>query len=539
MTAALALALMLALAAAADARRGRGGSSGGSSDSGGGDVGAVAEDSGSSFDADDRADAAEDVADDRADAAEDVADDRGDAAEDAADDVADAQAETADDRADAAEDAADDAADAQEDAADDRADAQEDAADDAADAQEDAADDRADAAEDSADDRADAAEDAADDRADAADDVRDGRSGSGRDGRDDDDSGHGSGRAEAGRGGSDSRGVEYDREGYAVAAREVLALTDDPSDRDTLQALGFRVSSRESLPGTGLELLKIAVPETSTAEAALAQLVSRKSDSIFALNHLFAAGNVGKTPLGRRAARRPATGGAVGIIDGGVAPAALAGVRVEAVSFAPHASARQHHGTAVAALLADAGVGTIYSANIFDGRNASAAAMVRALDWMAAKKVPVVNISLAGPPNPIVHRMIKILRLRGHAVVAAVGNDGPAAPPLYPAAYPEVIGVTAVDGRGSIYRRANRGPHTMLAAEGVDVTAVDSTGTPRSVSGTSFAAPKVSARLARQLRAPDPAARERAVAGMVRAARDLGAPGRDPVYGYGLVDPGS
>jgi hypothetical protein len=531
-----ALALMLALAAAADARRGRGGSSGGSSDSGGGDVGAVVDDSGSSFDADDRADAAEDAADDRADAAEDAADDRGDAAEDAADDVADAQAEAADDRADAAEDAADDAADAQEDAADDRADAQEDAADDAADAQEDAADDRADAAEDSADDRADAAEDAADDRADAADDVRDGRSGSGRD---DDNSGHGSDRAEAGRGGGESRGVEYDREGYAVAAREVLALTDDPSDRDTLQALGFRVSSRESLPGTGLELLKIAVPETSTAEAALAQLVSRKSDSIFALNHLFAAGNVGKTPPGRRAARRPAGGGTVGIIDGGVAPAALAGVKVEAVSFAPHASARQHHGTAVAALLADAGVGTIYSANIFDGRNASAAAMVRALDWMAAKKVPVVNISLAGPPNPIVHRMIKILRLRGHAVVAAVGNDGPAAPPLYPAAYPEVIGVTAVDGRGSVYRRANRGPHTMLAAEGVDVTAVDSTGTPRSVSGTSFAAPKVSARLARQLRAPDPAARERAVAGMVRAARDLGAPGRDPVYGYGLVDPGS
>ena len=551
--------------------------------------------SGSDDAADDRADAADDAADAEADAADDAADaaeDAADDAADAADDAADSEAEAADDAADAAEDAADAAEEAADDAEDSQADAADDAADaadDAADAAEDAADDAEDSEAETADDAAAAADDAADAEADAAEDGAGsdnsghGSDDSGSDETDSDSSGHGSGgsamedsddaASNSGSGSSSSgsgsshsgsgrddgdrrrsdgdrhsavraearQPVEYDREGYTVAAREVLALTDDASDKDTLQALGFTVTSREALPGVGLELLSIKVPGDRSAEAALAELVSRKSDAIFALNHVFTAGKVSRlAPSAARPPRRPPGQAAVGLIDGGVAHAALpAGIRLETANFAARGSAQVNHGSAVAALLAEAGVGRIYSANIFDGRNASAASMVRALDWMAGHKVPVINISLAGPPNPIVHRLIKILRARGHAIVAAVGNAGPAAPPLYPAAYPEVIGVTAVDARGTVYRRANRGPQTMLAAEGVNVPAPDGSGTLRAVSGTSFAAPRVSARLARAMTAPDAGTRDRVLADVVRRARDLGAPGRDPVFGFGLVRPDS
>ena len=456
--------------------------------------------------------------------------------------------------------------------------------DDAADDAEDAAKEAAEAAEDAADDAADAAEDAAKDAGGSdssgpggggGDDGDDDRSGSGGGGDDGGSSGPGSGSSGgddrngsgssgfggdrsgsgegSGRGGSrgDDDGVaagagelpvpvEYDKEGFPAAAEEVLALSSDPADRETLEALGFTVSSSETLPGTGLELLRIALPEAGSAEAALGRLVQARSGAVFALNHFFAAGRVGKAPAARPQRPAPARRGAVGVIDGGVSPAALPpGVALEAASFVARPGGASDHGSAVAALMGGEGVSKIYSADIFGGRQASAAALIRGLDWMAAKKVPVINISLAGPANPIVHRMIRILEARGHVIVAAVGNDGPAAPPLYPAAYPEVVAVTAVDSRGAVYRRAGRGPHTMLAAPGVGVIAADARGAARTVSGTSFAAPVVAARIARSLAAPDPAQRRRAIDQAVKSARDLGAPGRDPVYGYGLVGPGS
>lgn len=335
--------------------------------------------------------------------------------------------------------------------------------------------------------------------------------------------------------------LEYDGEGYAVAASEVLALASVDADRDIFQALGYTVRTREELPGLGLSLLSISVPSDSSAEAVLAELASRKSDSIYALNHIFAAGRMaeGVAPA-TRAQSAPDPNATVGIIDGAVAAAALpAHVTLETASFADAGSTTtDDHASAVAALLADIGVSRVYAANIFNDRNASAAAMIRALDWMAGRKVPVINISLAGPPNAIVHEVIKIMHRRGHLLVAAVGNAGPAAPPLYPGAYPEVVAVTAVDNTGNIYRRANRGPQTLLAADGVNVAAVDAHGAPRTVSGTSFAAPVVSALLARSVNTLDADAGLRALGELIDRARDLGSPGRDPIYGHGWVGHG-
>jgi subtilisin family serine protease len=131
----------------------------------------------------------------------------------------------------------------------------------------------------------------------------------------------------------------------------------------------------------------------------------------------------------------------------------------------------------------------------------------------------------------VVRRVIS----RGCIVVAAVGNDGPAAPPLYPAAYPDVVGVTAVDRRDRVLPEAARGKQVAFAAPGADMAAASVAREFAIVRGTSFAAPIVAGLLAAQPRALAKAAADEAIADLVRRAIDLGAPGPDPVYGNGLV----
>jgi hypothetical protein len=143
---------------------------------------------------------------------------------------------------------------------------------------------------------------------------------------------------------------------------------------------------------------------------------------------------------------------------------------------------------------------------------------------MVEQRVSVVNISLVGPRNALVERAIQRAQARGLTVVAAVGNDGPAAPALYPAAYDGVVGVTAVNARNQVLPEAARGPQVAFAAPGADMAAAAPGGGWTSVRGTSFAAPIVAGLLARQ-----------GQAALGRSAEDLGARGRDPIYGQGLV----
>ncbi|MCL9999248.1 MAG: S8 family serine peptidase, partial [Erythrobacter sp.] len=94
---------------------------------------------------------------------------------------------------------------------------------------------------------------------------------------------------------------------------------------------------------------------------------------------------------------------------------------------------------------------------------------------------------------------------------------------------------TAVDAQNRVYRYANRGAHVDFAARGVAVPAIDAKGEVRDATGTSFAAPLVAARLARQLGKADPAAAQKAIRALEAEARDLGPRGRDPIYGAGLI----
>ena len=138
---------------------------------------------------------------------------------------------------------------------------------------------------------------------------------------------------------------------------------------------------------------------------------------------------------------------------------------------------------------------------------------------MARSRVGVVNISLVGPPNATLERVVGAMVARGHLLVAAVGNDGPAAPPLYPASYPGVIGVSGVDRQGRPLPEAGRGPQVMFAAPGSQMVSA-ALGTPpyRQVRGTSFAAPLVAGLLAKALPRPDRAGAARAIAALAAQA---------------------
>jgi subtilisin family serine protease len=236
----------------------------------------------------------------------------------------------------------------------------------------------------------------------------------------------------------------------------------------------------------------------------------------------------------------------VGLIDGGVD---LGHPVFLEVPVQTHGCANQvivsAHGTAVASLLAGhaahfsgaAPQAELYAADVYCGQpsGGAVAAVLEALAWMAESKVPVINVSLVGPPNATLAAVVHNLVARGYLLVAAVGNDGPAAAPLYPAAYPGVIGVTAVDAKRKVLLEACRGPQVRYAAPGADMMAAAPGGAYANVRGTSFAAPLVAGLLARSLRVPDTAAATSALEQLNAQALGLGAAGRNPIYGYGLV----
>jgi subtilisin family serine protease len=155
---------------------------------------------------------------------------------------------------------------------------------------------------------------------------------------------------------------------------------------------------------------------------------------------------------------------------------------------------------------------------------------------LADKEVAVITISLAGPQNELMEAAIAALVARGHVVVAAAGNDGPAAPPVYPAAYPGVVAVTSVDTGRHLQLDAGRGPHIAFAALGVEVDVALPGGSYTKITGTSYAAPRVAAHFAAEMDDPDPAAAANAMERIKTLAIDLGTPGRDDSFGYGFLD---
>jgi subtilisin family serine protease len=203
------------------------------------------------------------------------------------------------------------------------------------------------------------------------------------------------------------------------------------------------------------------------------------------------------------------------------------------------------HGTAVASLLVGqsgpfngaAPGAELFAADVYCGLGTGGAAdaVVDAIAWLAGQGVPVIDVSLVGPRNVLLENVVRLVIARGHVIVAAVGNDGPAAPPLYPASYPDVVGVTGVDARKKVLLEACRGKQVDFAAPGADMAAANLSPTFAAVRGTSFAAPIVAGLLAASLREPNRAEAAKAVEELSHRAVDLGSRGIDKTYGNGLV----
>jgi subtilisin family serine protease len=145
-------------------------------------------------------------------------------------------------------------------------------------------------------------------------------------------------------------------------------------------------------------------------------------------------------------------------------------------------------------------------------------------------------MSFAGPKDALIERGIAAAAARGIVMVAAAGNAGPKSPPLYPAANTNVIAVSATDAQDRLFTASNRGSYVAIAAPGVDIFLPAPDEKYQMTSGTSFSAAYVSGLAALMLeRNPSlKPAEVRAI--LVKTARDIGAPGRDDLFGAGEAD---
>ncbi len=341
---------------------------------------------------------------------------------------------------------------------------------------------------------------------------------------------------------------ERSRLGEWVTRGRVIAIDPSPEAALAAQRLGFRRLRETSLGELGLRMVVLRAPRSMSAVAALEALRAADPQGAYELNHVFDPSQGASTPSsaalptpapGARQHAR-ASGVRIGMIDGGVGAdhPALAQARIHARAFV-ETPAPSPHGTAVASLLVGedgsfrgaAPGADLYAADVFgaDIDGGSATAIAEAIGWLTSQGVRVINLSLEGPPNRLVEAVCRSAQARGVILVAAVGNAGPTAPVAYPAAYPGVVAVTAVDEADRVYLLANRGPQVAFATRGVDITAATDGDAYEVVSGTSFAAPQIAAALALL----GAASAQDAVNTLAGQAVDLGAPGRDAVYGFG------
>ena len=359
---------------------------------------------------------------------------------------------------------------------------------------------------------------------------------------------------------------------------EVLAITATLNDATTLaQQLsnqGYTVRALQELPTLGFALIRLGVPNGTDVPGALDALRQGFPTTLFDANTLYEPDTSALSPGAgiNEAAATPrhyaqkligwpgvdgdcAAAVPIGLIDTAVDTAhdAFAVSTIVARSFIAGGvpPAPPDHGTAVAALL----VGTpgsqssgllpaarLYAAAIFSVKEddrivGTTDAIARSVDWLGQQGVRVVNLSLSGPGNQVMRLTVDRAYQNGMVLVAAAGNEGPNAAPVFPAGYPAVIAVTAVDASLQPYRDANRGDYIDLAAPGVDVWSARGGEGGRYNTGTSFAAPFVSAAAALAFNGRPDTGPTDIRQSLREIARDLGSPGRDSTFGWGLLQP--
>lgn len=361
--------------------------------------------------------------------------------------------------------------------------------------------------------------------------------------------------------------VEQD---WRAIEREWLIVLDENARAD-FAALEAEIIEQTQFADLGLQLVRFRVPAVLDSLAALKKRLPERLHNQLDRNHIYIPQAQSHSPqlnVSDLNAQQSATDLAashhacndavsIGMIDTAINTRhpAFAGSKITINDFAgENFDAPRAHGTAVAGLLVGHSEqltpllpgATLFAASVFYPRNeytqgATMMNLVRALNWLAANKIRVINMSLAGPDNKILGIVVNKIIASGVVIIAAAGNEGPAAPAVYPAAYENVIAVTAVDKQQRSYRWANRGEYIDFAAPGVGIYTARSSGDFGRETGTSMAAPVVSALIACELEKQKKLTGEKTIAvhviieQLIKKSIDLGDQGRDPVFGFGLV----
>lgn len=344
--------------------------------------------------------------------------------------------------------------------------------------------------------------------------------------------------------------------GWRAIERQWMVMADD----DTLLALeniGAEIVAAQSFDRLGLSLLHFIAPSAFDSRSALQKVLPKSSVNTLDRNHVFSA-QAGRTvstdessySINIKASSACSQNLSIGMIDSNYDKKhpAFAEANIEQQSYiATDVVTPVRHGTAVASLLVGKahGINTLlpnaklYLASVFHrqsdfAQGATTLNIIQGLNWLAAKQLSVINMSLAGPDNQLLAVALDKLMQQNIIVVAAAGNEGPLAPPLYPAAYESVIAVSAIDQKQQVYRWANRGPHLDFSALGVNVQTAQAGKGIGFESGTSMASPVVAAAIA-CLTSSNKLSLENIKQNLASKAIDLGALGKDPIFGYGLI----
>ncbi|MET1412224.1 S8 family serine peptidase [Roseibium sp. HPY-6] len=350
-------------------------------------------------------------------------------------------------------------------------------------------------------------------------------------------------------------------------AGEIIVLNINTEDLQSLLNEGYSILEERAVGG-GQTYYRLAVPDGLALPDARDAVRALPSGQDTDFNHYYRPERGEATCVGENCAAYELVSwphspqetalacvdlGAIGMIDTGINEKhpVFDGADVTVMRLADEElpASKASHGTAIAALIVGQPESRVrgllpharlVAVDAFhrSGRDerADAFTLVEALYTLSAEGVTVINLSLAGPQNSVVEAALRDLAGRqGIAIAAAAGNGGPRSEPVYPAAYEEVLAVTAVDRNKRVYRRANRGGYIDLAAPGVNVWTAASIRGAKWKTGTSFAVPFATAAIA-LVRAKHPEKTPEEVYQALRsAATDLGETGHDPVYGSGLL----
>ena len=351
--------------------------------------------------------------------------------------------------------------------------------------------------------------------------------------------------------------VELDVDARRIHQGQWLVMA-EPKVFDELASEGYIFDEFTELPGLGLRLAEVAAPasfDISKTRDGIMDVVGDDRAEVD-LNHIYTAGipelqsyeaGISPTDAMPFPLSLATMNLRIGIVDSAVDTdhPAFATAKISSRPFADAEQLPNYHGTAIASIIAAnaaplrglAPESELFAAAVFEqdetrGEIASTVSLVRALDWLLSSQVDAINLSLAGPPNRLLEVALKRISEQGVMVLAAAGNGGPMARPQYPAAYASVVAVTAVDQRGRAFRLANRGDYLDLAAPGVNLRHAVAGGGYAASSGTSFAVPfAVTAAALLKHQEPD----SDVIGRLYAAATDIGPPGRDDIYGYGLL----